>query len=144
MKKRKILKILFVSFSIVSVLFAVLVAHIYMVTKNKMAQPDDRQLSRIDFTQKPDSMEANKIRSLVAHLDGVESTFFNVKDGILVYTYSLKKQNSIGVYNKVMNSGNYRAKRFVVDASQAPKGCPAMGGNGSFMSILYASIAKIF
>ncbi len=144
MKKRKIFKILFAAFSAIVILFGVLVIHIYMVTKSKMAQPDNRQLSRIDFTQKPDSVEANRIRSLVAHLDGVESTFFNVKDGILVYTYSLKKQNSIGVYNKVMSSGNYQAKRFVVDASQAPKGCPAMGGNGSFMSILSASITKIF
>ncbi len=144
MKKRKLFKIVIGTFSVIVILFGVLVAHIYVVTKNKMPQPDDRQLSRIDFTEKPDSLEAGKIRSLVAHLDGVESTYFNVRDGILVYTYSLKKQNSLGVYTKVMSSGNYKAKRFIVDASEAPKGCPAMGGSGSFMSILSMSISKLF
>ena len=114
MKAKKNFKIAAISLSIAAVLFVALIIHLAMVIKDKQVEPDDRQLSRIDFTQKVDSAEAGKIRSFVAHLDGIESTFFNVKDGILVYTYSLQKQNSQGVYDQLMRSGNYKAKRFTV------------------------------
>lgn len=139
MKAKKILKIAAISLSVAAVLFVALIIHLGMVIKDKQVEPDGRQLSRIDFIQKVDSAEAGKIRSFVAHLDGVESTFFNVKDGILVYTYSLQKQNSQSVYEQLMRSGNYKAKRFVVSEEQAATGCPAMGGNKSFIySMAYA------
>jgi hypothetical protein len=143
MKKRKIIKITLISLSVFFVLFAVLIVHIAMVTKYKAVEPDGRQLSRIDFTEKVDSTEANKIKSFVGHLDGVESTYFNIPDGIFVYTYSLNKQNSLGVYNKLMSYGKYKAHRYVVDAADATKGCPAMGGNKSFILSLAMYVGKL-
>jgi len=143
MEKRKIIKIALISLSVVFVLFAVLIVHIAMVTKYKAVEPDGRQLSRIDFTEKVDSTEANKIKNFVGHLDGVESTYFNVKDGIFVYTYALSKQNSLGVYNKLMSYGKYKAHRYMVDPSEATKGCPAMGGNKSFMYSLVMYVGKL-
>jgi hypothetical protein len=143
MKTKKILKITAISLSVVFVLFAALIIHLAMVIKDKQVEPDDRQLSRIDFIQKVDSAEAVKIRSFVAHLEGVESTFFNVKDGILVYTYSLQKQSSQTVYDQLMRSGNYKAKRFVVSEEQASTGCPAMGGNKSFIYTMALAVKKV-
>jgi hypothetical protein len=143
MKTKKILKITVISLSVAVVLFVALIVHLAMVINDKPVEPDDRQLSRIDFMQKVDSAEAGKIRSFVAHLDGVESTFFNVKDGILVYTYSLQKQSSQGVYDQLMQSGNYKAKRFVVSEDQAATGCPAMGGNKSFIYNMAYAVKKL-
>ena len=143
MKKQKIFKITLISLSVIVFLFIALVVHVAMVTKHKVAEPDGRQLSRIDFTEKVDSAEANKIRSFVGHLDGVESAYFNVKDGILIYTYSLTKQNSLGVYNKLMSYGNYKAHRYMVTAAQVASGCPAMGGNKSFFYSLVMYVSKI-
>ncbi|MGC4021511.1 MAG: hypothetical protein QM734_06010 [Cyclobacteriaceae bacterium] len=50
-------------------------------------------------------------------MEGVESTHFNVPDGILVYTYVIGKQTSENVFNQLMSSGNYKAKRYIVNAA---------------------------
>lgn len=102
------------------------------------------QLSRIDFKQTIDSAEANKIRSFVGHLEGIESTYFNVKDGILVYTYAVGKQTSINVYNQLINYGHYNAERYIVDASALKTGCPMMADKKSFTYQISYYISKLF
>lgn len=133
------------SSSIVSVLALVLVVHIYMVThKDKSDQPMI-QLSRIDFKQEIDSTEAGRIRSFVAQLEGVKSTYFNVQDNILVYTYALDKQSSTNVYNKLMAYGKYNAERYTVDAATAAKsGCPIGAGKNSVSYHLTSYLGKLF
>lgn len=125
---KKLKKILLWSTSIIGLLFLILVVHLYIVTKasNKNEDKRNRQLARIDFKQEIDSLEGLKIRSFVAHMDGVEGTYFNDKDNILVYAFYPAKQKSTVVYDELIKMGNYKASRFTVDAKTASMGCPVM------------------
>lgn len=126
MTKRKLIKAAIWSFSILLVLVITLAVHIYIVTRPKIDDPRIRQLSRIDFFVKPDSVQANQIKSEVLHMKGVDAAYFNVPDGILVYSYNPNDQNSVQVYLDLMKKGGYKAKRYVVDAAALAKGCPVL------------------
>jgi hypothetical protein len=143
----KVFKIIAISiFSVVVLFLATLAIHIYMVTPAKTVKSDNRvrQLSRIDFTQDIDSAEAEKIRGFVAGLDGIESTYFNVPDDVLVYTYTVGKQNSENVFNKVMAFGNYNAQRYIVAAAQANNGCPVGAEEKSFTGKFTSYLSHMF
>jgi hypothetical protein len=143
MKKGLIKKIALSTLGVLVLLSGVLVYHIYTVTRTKNDFRTSRQLSRIDFTQKIDSLEATRLRYYVASLDGVESTYFNYSGNILVYTFYPEKQSSANVFDAVMKHGNYHAKKYEVNESDLAKGCPAMAKNSfsyrasSFVSSLF-------
>jgi len=125
MKKGKFLKIFIWTGSSFLVLSAILVFHVYMVTHiNKNQDERIRQLSRIDFKQNIEAEEANKIRVFVNGLPGVENSYFNLDNDVLVYSYLVGKQNSFNVYNKLVAFGNYKAIRYVVNETNAKTGCP--------------------
>ncbi len=124
MKRTKLKKTIIWLGAITVSLFIVLIIHIAMVTDHKNNDSRARQLSRIDFKQKIDAKEANNIRAFVAKMPGVESTYFNVENGILIYTYQVEKQNSQNVYEQLMSSGKYKAERYVVSKEEAQSGCP--------------------
>src|SRR4051812_27736753 len=105
MKKNKLVKIAAWTGSVCTVLVAILFIHIYMVTHKPKADYDKRQLSRIDFKQPVDSAEANNIRAFVAGLHDVNSTYFNVPGGILIYSYTVGKQTSENVFKELMKHG---------------------------------------
>ncbi len=125
-----------------ALLFAVLVIHIYQVTKNKAK--NSSQLSRIDFTLKPDSTEAGKVQNFVAALPGVQNTLFNIRDGILVYTYDSEKQSADKVYTQLMRSGKYQAKKYTVSPAELKQGCPAGYSNNSFSGRFVHGIQSLF
>jgi len=122
MEKQKVIKIISWFFSILIVLVVVLLLHIYSASKS--VPTTGLQLSRIDFNEPIDSAEAAKIRSFVGHITGVESTYFNVKSGILVYTFYLNKQTSMNVYQKLIEYGGYKAKRYILNTAEIKSGCP--------------------
>ena len=122
---------------LLSILLLALCVHIYMVTHKPKTPFELTQLSRIDFKQKIDSVEANNIRAFVASQVGVKSSYFNVKDGILVYTFLSDKQNSLTIFNKLMTHGHYKAEPYIVSKSASNNGCPAgFGSQSSFSSFL--------
>jgi hypothetical protein len=110
---------------LLTLLLVVLCLHIYMATHKTKTPYELTQLSRIDFKQNIDSTEAIKIRAFVASQEGVNSTYFNLKDGILVYTFQSDKQNSISIYNKLIKQGHYNAERYIINKAEAMNGCPA-------------------
>jgi hypothetical protein len=145
MKKKTIIKICLGLLSIVLILFAVLVFHIKSVIEKKTAERiNQRQLSRIDFKEHVDSTEAYKIKNFVASLDGVNGTYFNIPDGVLIYSYKMNEQNSKDVYDKVMHFGNYKAERYVLSAQQAQAmgGCPMKITDHSFYGYLTTYVTK--
>lgn len=123
MKRRILVKLLIGLASTVVILLVVLIAHIYSATNKKSETM--LQLSRIDFKEPISQTESIKIKSFVAHLDGVEAVLFNTDNGTLVYTYTISKQNSKNVYDQLMKFGNYKAERYMVSAETAQNGCPA-------------------
>lgn len=140
--KKIILKTTLWVSGITLLLFIVLCVHIYMVSGSKKNVPT-MQLSRIDFKQAIDSAEAQKIKSFIRRQEDVQAAYFNVKDGILVYTYQLGKQNSANIYQKLMDFGHYKAERYIVDDHAAQSGCPVMDKN-SFSYKLAYYMAKFF
>ncbi len=139
----KNLKKFFLIFSSATlVLFTVLIVHIYMVTKPVKYDNNDLQLSRIDFKEPIDSMNANEIRHFVASLPGIQNTMFNIKDRILVYGYLVGKQNSDTVFHQLINHGHYKAEKFVVSEDMKSKGCPMAGKDRS--SFVYRFTGYIY
>lgn len=93
------------------------------------------QLSRIDFNEDIDSAEAIKIRGFIQSLNGVNSSYFNIQDNILVYTYDNKLQSSQSIYNALIKYKAYRAKPYIVDAEDLKSGCPVHFDNSILKSL---------
>jgi len=140
--KNKLKKYLLVSASVIVVLFTVLLMHIYMVTKPVNYDNNTLQLSRIDFKEDIDSLQANDIRHFVASLPGVQNTMFNLKDNILVYGYILGTQNSANVYEKLMQYRHYKAEKFIVSDDMKSQGCPMAGKDRN--SLVYRFTGYIY
>ncbi|MBI3260646.1 MAG: hypothetical protein HYZ54_14400 [Ignavibacteriae bacterium] len=141
---RKTLKTLLWSFLVMLCLTVIVLGtHIYLVTRPKPIA-DIVQLGRIDFKQDIDSLEGNRIRSFVSHLDGVKSTYFNYKDRILVYTYSSKIQSSVNVYNLLAGYGNFKAERYVVGVGATKSGCPIGADKQSYTGTVSSYISGFF
>jgi hypothetical protein len=140
MKKGILKKIVLSVVCVVTLLFGVLVYHIHAVTRAKNDFRTTRQLSRIDFTEAPDSAEATRLRYYVAGMDGIQSTYYNYASHILVYTFSPEKQSSDKVFDAVMKHGNYHAKKYEVSEQDLAKGCPAMSQSSlSYRSARFVS-----
>jgi hypothetical protein len=123
--------------SLISILLLALCIHIYMVTHKPKSPFELTQLSRIDFKQNIDSVEANKIRTFIAMQDGVRSSYFNMKDGILVYTFLSNKQNSKSIFDKLITYGHYHAEPYTINETVLSNGCPAgFSKQNSFSSYL--------
>lgn len=120
---------------------AVLVIHIYMVTQPQKGYFKGIMMGRIDFKEKIDPEEATEIRHFVNSLEGVQKSYFNDKDNILVFSYHAEKQDPESVYKAVMNHGNYIAKRYI--ASNTDSGCPVID-KSSFTYKAGAFIQNIF
>lgn len=143
MKKKRIIKIALWTAGIAFLLFTGLVVHIAMVLP-KNSDTRVRQLSRIDFEQPVDSAEAGKIQGFVAGLEGVESTYFNIPGGKLVYTYTVGRQTSGNVYAALVKHGNYKAQPYVVSPEQLASGCPAGVGKKSVVYRLAQYLSQYF
>src|SRR4051812_34553632 len=111
MKKQKFLKIALWTTSIVATLTAVLIIHIYLVTRTADYPNKTLQLSRIDFKQPVSGAEVQKIQAFVQRLPGVNNAMFNSDTGILIYTYANDQQTSLNVYNQLISAGHYKAER---------------------------------
>ena len=123
-------------------LMLITVVHVWMVTQKAKNEPVGDQLSRIDFIVKPDSAEAFKIKNYVADLKGVKSTYFNIPDGIYVYTYDARIQSSTQVFEAVKSQSRFKARKYSVNAEALKTGCPVSFNKRSFASNLnrYMSI----
>ncbi len=136
----KLIKWLIASLATVTVLFLTLVVHIYLVTKDK--DPRNRQLARIDFTQKIDSLTAMKIKNTVLGMHGVDAAHFNVKDNSLVYSYNPDLQSKENISSAMRQLFNYTFKPYKADVVAANASCPVID-KSSFSYQLSATISKI-
>lgn len=143
MKRRTLLRVGIALFSLTLVLLVVLIAHVYTVTHQRKNDQRLRQLSRIDFKQPIDAAEANKIKSFVASMEGVDATFFNTSQGTLVYTYAVGKQTSDNVFKQLIAFGHYQAQRYMVTPGESAGGCPVMANDDSFRSRFTRFIANL-
>lgn len=141
--KKNILKQIVITLSLtVLVCTGILVVHIYSATHKQQTPLANKQLSRIDFLEPIDSVDALNIRYQVASMPGVESTYFNHASNILVYTYAPDKQTSAAVFENLLKTCNYKAKRYVVSQEELASGCP-IGNHNSFTGKVSAYITAL-
>ncbi len=137
-------KILLISFSTAIVLIGALVSHIYVSTETVQNDLRVRQMSRIDFKEPIDSLEAQTIKNTVNSLPGVENSFFNIKDGIFVYGFEPAKQTDENVMNKIMSIRKFKAERYLPSAENLASGCPVVGDKKSFTYRSYVYFSNLF
>lgn len=129
------------------VLFIALGIHLYFVTDHfYQSKGPQLQMGRIDFKESIDSTDAIQIRGFVNNIDGVQKSYFNLKDDILVFAFYNDKQTSQNIYDRLMASGNYEADKYVVPEDEKLSGCPVMSGEGATggLLLLYKNIFSIF
>jgi len=127
-----------------AVLFVLLLlTHIVIMVKSMpiLVYPT-LQLARVDFKEPLDSLSIRRIRNQVASQKGVESTYYNPKDDILIYTFDNRLNNAHSIYDKAIIPSGYASERYVVTAKDLQQGCPVLNNN-SFYGKLTALVAKI-
>lgn len=145
----KILKWGLIGLSVFVILFLSLGIHLYYVTdnfyQNELSKPQI-QLSRIDFKEDIDSTEAKQIQTFVNGIEGIQKSYFNIKDDILVYSYYAGKQNSETVFKLLTEATHVIGEKFYVSSDKVNSGCPAMQKNGETSGLLkvYKVMFSIF
>ena len=125
------------------ILFTVLVVHIATVKPTKYDNAT-LQISRIDFKQPIDSLQAKEIHRNMKSIAGVKNPKFYYGKNVLVYYHDIKITNSEQVFNQLMAKGNYKAERLIIPVSIASKQvCPAMD-ESSFKYKFSRGIKRIF
>lgn len=140
MKRKLLVRGLYILGISFVLMVGVLVIHIAMVTKGKNDDTRNRQMARIDFKQEIDSLEIRKIKSAILSMEGVDAAYFNDLDNILVYSYNPEVQHSDLVYYELMKKGNYEAERYRVNEEQLANGCPVI--DKSSFSYQFASVVQ--
>ncbi len=141
--KKTIKRALIFTLSIFFVLFFVLIYHLYQVTHKPEYKDQGLQMARINFKSNIDSIKANEIRSDVNKISGVNYSYMNVADDILVYSFNPKVQNSLNVYSIIKNKFEFEMERYIVTPEQANTGCPVLNDKNSFRSKLVNILAKL-
>ncbi len=126
MKRKFIVRGLYILGISIVLMLGILVTHVAMVTKSKNDDKRNRQLARIDFKQDLDSLEIRKIKNAVLSMDGIDAAYFNAEDNILVYSYNPELLHSDLVYYNLMKENTYKAERFIVDNKAMANGCPVI------------------
>lgn len=141
--KKIILRSLVAIAGVLFIGFGVLVIHIYQVTHKPKSEYDKRQMARIDFLEPINASQAAEIQSFTKNLPGVDHTFFNAQNGILVYSFINDKQTSLNVFNQLTKHLPFKAKPYTVSAEDLTQGCPAIGNKNTLRYKLSNFIAQL-
>jgi hypothetical protein len=144
MKSNKKLKIaLFSVLGLAFLFFAVLIIHIAVMVKGRAPLANATiQMARADFKEPVDSLSAVRIQENIKKLKGVESTYFNAKDYIVVYTYDNRVNTAQGIYDQAIGNAGFSSARYLVSDKDLAGGCPVMNSN-SFYGRLTDVVSRI-
>ncbi len=144
MKLNKKIKV--VAFSLLGLaflFFATLIVHIAVMVKVRPTPAYATiQMARADFREPVDSLSAIRIQNDIKSLKGVQTTYFNAKDYILVYSFDNKVNTARNIYDAAIRNSGFRSARYIVNKTDLAKGCPVMNSN-SFYGKLTGVVAGI-
>ena len=126
MRKRKIKKVLLISFSVLVFLFIVLCAHIYIMMKPRPADSKTIAMARIDFKQDIKQSDADKITSWLYSQQGVQHVLCNQKTDIAVFTFYPAKISADKLVSNLSSSLNYKAIRYTPTKEEMMRPKPMM------------------
>lgn len=146
--KRKIIKWSLITASVAVILFLALGIHLYYVTDNfyqNQRNTPQLQLGRIDFKQPIDSIQAADLQTKLKQVPGVQKTYFNIQDRILVYSFYNTEQSAEKIFITFSAVNTVPAERYIVAEADKMKGCPAMGDKTqSGLLLVYQKLFSIF
>ena len=125
MKPKSILKKILITLgTLIFLFFAIFIFHVITAKPEKIDCPND-QVSRIDFKNNIDSIQAKQICKDLRTIKGLTSDSIIVKRNVVVYFHNNTITNSEKVFNELMSKGKYDAARFILPPSMANKPvCP--------------------
>ena len=91
------------------------------------------QLSRIDFQEPVDALSANRIKGTILATSGVQQTYFNLPDRIVVFSHDPKIVSADAVLRKIRHQYAFQAERFLPDLPTKSSSCPVTGQNSIFV-----------
>lgn len=111
-------------------LVAVLFVHIWMVTRPKPGDDQRvRQLARIDFQQElTPKVRAELVKDFKA-MEGTRTFRFNPDEKAMVYEIDPEIQSTEAVYQNLVVSNDFKAKKYAVPVAMKSGGCPAIDKN---------------
>lgn len=128
---------------LVFLFFLVLIVHIgIMVHERGPIAMATVQMARADFQKPVDSMQAQQIQTQIKAQKGVKSTYFNIKDGIVIYTFDNRENTAGSIYKKAIKTFSIPSARYTVSKEDLANGCPVMNNN-SFYGKLTAVVSKV-
>jgi hypothetical protein len=146
--RRKILKWTVITSCVALILFLALGVHLYYVTDNfyqDQRNAPQLQLGRIDFKQPIDSVQAAELQFKLKQVPGVQKTYFNIQDQILVYSFYNTEQDAATIFASFNNGNTVPAERYIVAEEDKMKGCPAMSDKTqSGLLMVYQKLFSIF
>ncbi|MBP4138958.1 hypothetical protein J3495_12805 [Flavobacterium sp. P7388] len=121
---------------------AILLFHI-ITAKPAVYESPNLQVSRIDFENNIDSLQAKQISADLRSIKGLTSDSIIIKRNVVVYFHNNKITNSEKVFNELMSKRPYEAKRYILPANLASKEvCPV--DQNSFSYKMSKSINQFF
>jgi hypothetical protein len=133
MKANKTIKKILWSGLIVIVLFIGIFLFHIITAKPAVYESPNLQVSRIDFKQDIDSLQAKQICSDLRSVKGLTSDSIIVKRNVVVYFHNNKITDSKKVFDELMTKGQYDAQRYILPAHLASKEvCPVNQNSMSY------------
>lgn len=112
------------------VIFAALVVtlavHIYLVTQPKNDGKPNLTMSRIDFVNQLDSLEAINVKNHTRKLDGVRDVRMNAKSGHMVCLYDRNKQAPSDIIESISKDFYLEASLYQPSEEMLAQSCPAI------------------
>jgi hypothetical protein len=137
MKKKLIRKIIYWSGGIFLLLFAVLLVHIYMVTRPKAPDASTRIMARIDIRQDINANQADSIKAWLYQQKGIDHVLCNPQSDIVVFTYAPVQTNAELILYKLQTAFSLPAQRVTATAEEISKGCPVSANSTTYRVMNY-------
>ena len=123
-------KIKIAVFSLLGFFLLLFMILVYHIATARPVESATIQVSRIDFDKPFDSMAAVDIKQKLHDIPGVKSEII-VKRNVVVYFHDNKIADSKKIYDELMQTGHYKAERFLLPEGMASKQvCPVMKRDG--------------
>jgi hypothetical protein len=124
MKSSKIKKILLGTVTIFSIFVAVLIIHIYWVTRPKSSDSSTIAMARIDIKEPISTKDCQQITTWLYQQKGIDHVLVNPSTQIAIFTYFPIKTKADIVVSNFKKSLPFKAERFVPTEAQMKSGCP--------------------
>jgi len=143
MKKRRLRKIWLGSIGLFVFLLAVLVIHVYLVTRPHAPGPNTRVMARIDLRQPLVSPASSQITSWLYQQKGIDHVMVNPNTGIVIFTYFPARADANELVKNFKAALHYdKAIRYIPTQAELNSGCPVAATSLTYK--LYRTIKNIF